>query len=57
MSATSCGEAPNARRTILVVDDDQGLLTLMKIRLEAAGYKAIVSESGSKHCAGARRPL
>jgi len=34
--------------TILVVDDDQGLLTLMKIRLEAAGYKAIVSESGEQ---------
>jgi two-component system response regulator GlrR len=31
---------------ILVVDDDQGLLTLMKIRLEAEGYKTIISESG-----------
>jgi two-component system response regulator GlrR len=40
--------------TILVVDDDQGLLTLMKIRLEAAGYKAIVSESGEQ--AMAREP-
>jgi two-component system response regulator GlrR len=33
---------------ILVVDDDHGLLTLMKIRLEAAGYKAIVAESGEQ---------
>jgi two-component system response regulator GlrR len=39
---------------ILVVDDDQGLLTLMKIRLEAAGYKAIVAESGEQ--ALAREP-
>ena len=39
---------------ILVVDDDQGLLTLMKIRLEAAGYKTIMAESGEQ--ALAREP-
>src|ERR671922_1402824 len=33
---------------ILVVDDDQGLLTLMKVRLEAAGYKAIVTEGAEQ---------
>jgi two-component system response regulator GlrR len=33
---------------ILVVDDDQGLLTLMKVRLEAAGYKAVVAEGAEQ---------
>ena len=37
-----------AGERILVVDDDRGLLTLMKLRLEAAGYKAIVAE-GAAH--------
>lgn len=31
---------------ILVVDDDQGLLTLMKTRLEAAGYVVRLAEKG-----------
>jgi two-component system, NtrC family, response regulator GlrR len=33
---------------ILVVDDDHGLLTLMRVRLEAAGYKAIVAEGAEQ---------
>jgi two-component system response regulator GlrR len=37
-----------AGERILVVDDDPGLLTLMKIRLEAAGYRAIVSEGAEQ---------
>ena len=31
---------------VLVVDDDRGLLTLMKARLEAAGYGVALSGSG-----------
>jgi two-component system response regulator GlrR len=37
-----------AGEKILVVDDDQGLLTLMKVRLEASGYKAIVAEGAEQ---------
>ena len=37
-----------AGERILVVDDDQGLLTLMKMRLEAAGYKAITAEGAEQ---------
>jgi two-component system response regulator GlrR len=37
-----------AGERILVVDDDQGLLTLMKVRLEAAGYKAIVAKGAEQ---------
>jgi two-component system, NtrC family, response regulator GlrR len=37
-----------AGERILVVDDDQGLLTLLKVRLEAAGYKAIVAEGAEQ---------
>ena len=37
-----------AEERILIVDDDQGLLTLMKMRLEAAGYKAIVAEGAEQ---------
>jgi two-component system response regulator GlrR len=33
---------------ILVVDDDHGLLTLMRVRLEAAGYKAIVADGAEQ---------
>lgn len=33
---------------ILVVDDDQGLLTLMKVRLESAGYRATLSGGGEQ---------
>jgi two-component system response regulator GlrR len=33
---------------ILVVDDDQGLLTLMKTRLEAAGYSVDLAEGGEQ---------
>ena len=31
---------------ILVVDDDPGLRTLMKVRLEAAGYRVTLTEGG-----------
>jgi two-component system response regulator GlrR len=37
-----------AEERILVVDDDQGLLTLMKVRLEAAGYRVIVAEGAEQ---------
>jgi len=37
-----------AKEKILVVDDDKGLLTLMKARLEAAGYGAALAESGEE---------
>jgi DNA-binding NtrC family response regulator len=33
---------------ILVVDDDHGLLTLMRVRLEAAGYRAVVAEGAEQ---------
>lgn len=33
---------------ILVVDDDRGLLTLMKARLTAAGYDVILADSGEE---------
>ena len=33
---------------ILVVDDDQGLLKLMQVRLEAAGYQVGLAESGTE---------
>jgi two-component system response regulator GlrR len=37
-----------AGERILVVDDDHGLLTLMKMRLEAVGYKAITAEGAEQ---------
>jgi len=37
-----------AGERILVVDDDQGLLTLMRMRLEAAGYKVIMAEGAEQ---------
>jgi two-component system, NtrC family, response regulator GlrR len=37
-----------AAERILVVDDDPGLLTLMKLRLEAAGYQAIMAEGAEQ---------
>ena len=36
-----------AKAKILVVDDDPGLRTLMKVRLEAAGYGATLAEGGA----------
>jgi two-component system response regulator GlrR len=36
-----------AGEKILVVDDDRGLLTLMKVRLEGAGYKVMLAERGT----------
>ena len=35
-----------AGEKILVVDDDKGLLTLMRARLEGVGYKVSLAESG-----------
>jgi len=35
-----------AGETILVVDDDQGLLILMQARLEAAGYQVVLAAKG-----------
>jgi two-component system, NtrC family, response regulator GlrR len=37
-----------AGETILVVDNDHSLLRLMKIRLEAAGYKVLLASSGEE---------
>jgi two-component system response regulator GlrR len=37
-----------AGEKILVVDDDQGLLTLMKVRLEAVGYQVILAGGGEE---------
>ena len=37
-----------AGEKILVVDDDPGLLILMKTRLEAAGYQIILAEGGKE---------
>src|SRR5262249_40378853 len=37
-----------AGETILVVDNDHSLLRLMDIRLEAAGYQALLASSGEE---------
>lgn len=38
----------NNTTNILVVDDDAGLLTLMKVRLEAAGYHVSLAKGGTE---------
>lgn len=43
-----------AGETILVVDDDHGLLTLMRVRLSAAGYKVILTDDGEAALARAQ---
>lgn len=35
-------------KTILVVDDESDVLSLMKVRLEGAGYKVLSAPSGEK---------
>ena len=47
MNMTLQNKAPGASR-ILVVDDDPGLLRLMQLRLEAAGYGVTVADSGER---------
>ncbi|MGH8058257.1 MAG: response regulator, partial [Candidatus Entotheonellia bacterium] len=42
---------------ILVVDDDQDLRTLMKIRLEGAGYLATLAERGEEALAHAEEEV
>jgi len=42
-----------AKEKILAVDDDPGLLTLMKARLETAQYEVIVASGGEEALAGA----
>ena len=37
-----------AGEKILVVDDDPGLLMLMRVRLEATGYQVISAEGGKE---------
>ena len=37
-----------AGEKILVVDDDPGLLMLMRVRLEAAGYQVMQAEGGQE---------
>jgi len=46
------GDAMNKAK-ILVVDDDRGLLTLMKVRLEAADYRVTLAEGGAEALARA----
>jgi two-component system, NtrC family, response regulator GlrR len=46
-----------AKEKILVVDDDRGLLILMKARLEAAGYGATLAESGEEALGVAQEEL
>lgn len=41
---------------ILVVDDDRGLLTLMKARLAAAGYDVILAGGGDEALTLAQKP-
>jgi two-component system response regulator GlrR len=43
-----------AGEKILVVDNDRGLLTLMKVRLEAVGYRATLVEGGEEALARAQ---
>src|SRR5574341_1212339 len=43
-----------AGEKILVVDDDPGLLTLMRVRLTAAGYKVILTDDGEEALARVR---
>lgn len=42
-----------SEKKILVVDDDSGLLTLMKARLESAGYAAVLAPGGEEALASA----
>ncbi len=37
-----------AGEKILIVDDDPGLLILMRVRLEAAGYQVMQAEGGQE---------
>ena len=46
-----------AREKILVVDDDRGLLTLMKARLEAADYDVILAGGGEEALALAQEEI
>jgi two-component system response regulator GlrR len=46
-----------AGEKVLVADDDRGLLTLMKARLEAAGYGVILAESGEQALAVAQEQI
>jgi two-component system response regulator GlrR len=36
------------RQTVLLVDDDQGLLRLLAMRIEAAGFRVLTAESGEE---------
>ncbi len=46
-----------AGENILVVDDDRGLRTLMKTRLEAAGYRVTLAEGGEEALSYALREV
>jgi two-component system response regulator GlrR len=46
-----------AGEKILVVDDDPGLLTLMRVRLAAAGYQVILAEGGEEGLARAQEEV
>jgi two-component system, NtrC family, response regulator GlrR len=46
-----------AREKILVVDDDRGLLTLMKARLEAADYDVVLAGGGEEALALAQEEI
>lgn len=47
-AAGSINISTKSATNILVVDDDAGLLTLMKVRLEAAGYQVSLAKSGTE---------
>jgi len=47
MNMAMQGRTSGAAR-VLVVDDDPGLLRLMQLRLEAAGYGVTVADSGER---------
>ncbi len=43
------GDGTSARKArVLVVDDDPGLLRLMELRLDAAGYRVMAADSGER---------
>jgi hypothetical protein len=52
-----CAEEFMAGERILVVDDDQGLLTLMKVRLRPQAIKRLWRKGQNRRCPRAGKPL
>ena len=40
--------------TVLIIDNDEGLVTVLTIRLEALGYVCMTAASGAQGCAMGR---